>query len=291
MLDAWKQRRQKDLWVLVAHEDFIWGFRVTKKDAKRITIQKEFNKAIKLDDTSQLSVLLETIPKRAKIIVSLPAQFAQIQSLKVDAALSKAEKHSFIEFQVSKDGGQDTVFTSEQLTSLAGESTNQLVVSAKSSQINVFEHLINQYRYKCIRLESTQATLAWWAIEQDAKVASYLWGVIDLAGNSFNLLFFRQQKVLCQKFFVLDTRTDDLLIDVILQKIKLVIGLLKLKERITLFCTPLFYKCFLTQGVKADCSFHLLPDFKLEHVVSGDKREVYVHYIASALASKSNKLD
>ena len=291
MLDGWKQCWQKELWVLVVYEGAIWGFRVIKKTAEQITVQREFNKVIELDDANQSSLLLEVVPKRSKIIVSLPARLVRIQSFNVDTTLRKAERHSFIEFQVSKEQGQDSVFTQEELTSLANQSTNQLVASAKSSQLAVFGQLINQYKYQCIRLESTQATLAWWAVEQEPKLASQLWGVIDLAGNSFNLLFFRQQQVLCQKSFVLDTHTEDLLIEVILQKIKLVISLLKLTESIALFCSPLFYADFLTEGAKVNCSFHLLPDFKLERTAVSAGEETYVHYIAAALANKSNKLD
>lgn len=291
MLDGWKQSWQKQLWVLVAYEGAIWGFRVIKQSAEQITVQKEFNKLIELDDANQLSLLVQVIPKRAKIIVSLPARLVQIQSLKVDTELSHAERHSFFEFQVNKSGTKDSIFTSEELMPLANESTNYLVVSVKRSQIAVFEQLVNQYRYQCIRLESTQATLAWLAVEKATKLASHLWGVIDLEGRSLNLLFFRQQQVLCQKSFVLDIHTNDPLIEVILQKIKLVISLLKLKQSIALFCSPLFFSRFLTAGVKADYNFHLLPDFESEYVVESSEAEAYVHYIASALAHKSNRLD
>ena len=291
MLDGWKQIWQKELWVLVVYEGSIWGFRVIQRNTGPVTVQKEFNKVIELDDVNQSSQLLEVVPKRAKVIVSLPARLIRVQSLQLDTALSKAERQSYIEFQVNKDQGQDAVFISEELTPLANEYANQLVVSAKRSQIAVLAELFNQYGYKCIRLESAQATLAWWAVEQDAKLASQLWGVIDVEGNSFNLLIFRQQQVLCQKSFAVDTHAEVLLAEVILQKIKLVISLLKLKQSVALFCTPLFFSQFLAEGGKADYCFHLLPDFKFEYVAGSEGVEQHIYYLALALAHKSHKLD
>lgn len=294
MLGARKQKTTAKIWVLIVTGEKVGCFSMSKHTSGKPSLLLEAVIDGPLSAPDAVTQLSKLVPSGAKLLIGLPAKNVVLQSFVLDRLFSKKEAKTYILAQLSKLmklGIDDISYSCEQVSVSDNGRCDQLITAANKANLREYKKFLFEHNWQCIRLESSQAIIAWLAYEQIKQSEMRYWGTLELIFDTLNLLFLDRQQVLCQKSFFISNDNVEINIVMALGKVKQVISLLQIQGELNVFCNPSLYVLLVDRLPGAQCVFHSLSI--LDHTLPAnyDYNETQLHYMACALVVKSAKLD